>query len=469
VVQAIADASAGRGGTWNREGVILFTPGAAGETYRVSATGGAVAAVTTSSANASQFPRWPWFLPDGKHFLYTYVDFSTNRESEVNAIWVGRLDSSEKKRLVTSSSNAAYVPGYIVFMRGNTLTAHAFDSDRLETRGEAIALESSVRYVPTVARGVFSTSQDGKLVYQTGSAVQNSQLTWFDRQGKQLATVGSLASYGNPRISPDGRKVAVDVSDPESFNADIWLIDLVRGTSSRFSFDPAQDEAPVWSPDGKRLAWFSDRQATNKIMQKVANGSGSDEPLRGLDALALIAIDDWSSDGRYLLYTSSEENARFGLWVLSLDRESKPKPFLENQFSEVQGQFSPDGRWVAYCSNESGKWQVYVTPFPGPGGKYQVSTGGGQQPRWRRDGKELFFLAPDRKLMAVPAKPGETFEAGTPVALFQTRAREPISAEEFFTYDVTSDGQRFLINSDAGEKTFTPVEIVLNWTGGLKK
>ncbi|MGA7928008.1 MAG: protein kinase [Candidatus Sulfotelmatobacter sp.] len=480
-VQVIADAPNGRGGTWSPDGVILFAPDAVGELYRVSAAGGELTQATWGSPGTGN-PRWPVFLPDGKHFLYSWIDFGQNRESDVNAIYVGTLGSDKKKRLVTSSSNAAYLPsGYIVFLRGNTLMAQAFALDRLEVHGEAVALENGLRYLTTVARGIFSLSNDGKLVFQTGAASNASQLVWFDRQGKTVGVAGPPANYGNPRISPDGKKVAVDITDPDSFNSDIWLLDLVRGLSSRFTFDPAQDEGPLWSPNGKQIIWFSDRNGEKgkPLFEKAAGNSGRDQPIQGADdfavisgtgvAAAFLGTDDWSHDGQYILYSVSSQATGSDLWVLPLADGTKAQPFLQTRSAEVQGQFSPDGHWVAYCSNESGRWEVYVTPFPGPGGKFQISTGGGQQPRWRRDGKELFFLSPDRKLMVVPIQHEETFVAGSPQALFQTRAREPVSSEEFFTYDVSADGQRFLINSDLPEKNPPPVDIVLNWTAELKK
>jgi Tol biopolymer transport system component len=239
----------------------------------------------------------------------------------------------------------------------------------------------------------------------------------------------------------------------------------------RLTFDPSQDEAPLWSHDGKSILWLSDRGGKNGFYMKASDGSGNEKSLNALmrtDLSFASAPSDWSSDGRYFLYTDLQEGDALHLWVLSMNGDRRPYRFLPGTSADVEGQFSPDGHWVAYSSNESGRWQIYVAPFPGPGGKYQVSAGGGQQLRWRRDGKELFFLSPHRTLMAAPVKTGSTFEFSTPIDLFETRAHEPLTAEEFFTYDVSFNGQRFLINANAEQKDIRPVDILLNWSSQLK-
>lgn len=472
-VQVLCDASFGRGGTWNRNDLIVFAPNPSGGLARVSAAGGAVTPVSEVPAEATHFTnlshRWPVFLADGNHFLYSAVDF-TDLRSEANAIYVGALDSKEQRRLVASNSNAAYVaPGYLVFFRSGTLMAQRFDADRLQLTGEPIAVTNDVEYLSGVARSLFSVSQSGTLVYQTGSSATSSQLEWLDRSGKRLTTTGMPANYANAHISPDGKKVALDVDDPQSFNTDVWVLDIGRGLPSRFTFDPGADETPIWSPDGSRVLWMSQRGGGNNFYLKRSTGSGSEDALSRSLPNQLALPNDWSPDGRWLLYTGSRPDWILQMWTLPLTGKQKPIPFVHSQSSEMQGQFSPDGHWVAYSSNESGRWQVYVAPFPGPGGKYQISTNGGQQPRWRRDGKELFFLSPDKKLMAVPIKAGTAFDFGEPTTLFQTQAREPISAEEVFTYDVLPDGQRFLINVNAEQSNAPPLDIVFNWTSELQR
>jgi Tol biopolymer transport system component len=442
--------------------------------YRVSAAGGGVTLVNgfEQKVATTLSPRWPVFLPDGKHFLYTSVDFGADLRGEGNAIYLAALDAREHRRLVTSNSNAAYIPrGFLLFLRNGTLMAQRFDADRLQLTGEAFAVANGVEYLSSVARALFSVSENGTLVYQIGSGATFSQLEWFDREGKQLGTVGTPARYANPRLAPDGKRVAVDIDDPQSSNTDIWLIESNHQVPYRLTFDPSQDEAPLWSHNGKSILWLSDRGGKNGFYMKASDGSGSEKSLIGLvrtDLSFASAPSDWSSDGRYFLYTDLQEGDALHLWVLPMSGDQRPYRFLPGTSADVQGQFSPDGHWVSYSSNESGRWQIYVAPFPGPGGKYQISAGGGQQPRWPRDGKELFFLSPRRTLMAAPVKTGSTFEFSAPIALYETRAHEPLTAEEFFTYDVSPDGQRFLINANAEQKDIRPVDILLNWSSQLK-
>ena len=472
--QLICDAPIGRGGTWNRSGVIVFAADSGVAIRRVSAAGGPVTMapgfehrVATTMSN-----RWPVFLPDGNHFLYTSVDFGADLQGEGNAIYVAQLDSSQHRRLVTSNANAAYVsPGYLLFLRNGTLMAQRFDVDRLELTGEAFAVANEVEYLSSVARGFFSVSETGTLTYQCGSGATFSQLEWFDREGKMLGNLGAPARYANPRLSPDGKRVAVDIDDPRSSNTDIWVVEANRKVSSRFTFDRGQDETPLWSNNGRRLLWLSDRGGKNGFYLKSLDGGTVEEspalPV-GVDLSFASAPSDWSRDGRFLLYTDLQEGNALHLWVLPMSGDRKPGRLLSGSSADIEGQFSPDGHWVAYSSNESGRWQVYVAPFPGPAKKYQISTEGGQQPRWRSDGKELFFLSADRKLMAVSLRTGSPFEFSQPTPLFETHAHEPITAEEFFTYDNSADGRRFLINVDAEQTSPRPVDIILNWTSQLK-
>lgn len=470
-VQILADAPRGRGGAWNREGTIIFAPNPVTGLARISAAGGVPTPVTEipgapNFANLSH--RWPIFLPDGVHFLYTMNDFTGVQGKANDAIYAGALGSKEQQRLAASNSNSAYVsPGYLVFSQSGTLMAQRFDVDRLQLIGEPFAVADS-EYLSAVARTLFSVSQNGVLVYQTGSST-SSELQWFNRGGKPLSVIGTPAQYANPRISPDGHKLAVNIDDPQS-NPGIWLFNLEDGVRSRFTFDPASaEETPIWSPDGARVLWMSQRNGGLDFYVKAATGSGGEEPVTRSSPNLIGLPTDWSRDGQFLLYTRARADWNLQMTVLPLRGDRKPFAFVHSQSSEKEGQFSPDGRWVAYSSNESARWEVYVAPFPGPGGKYQISTEGGQQPRWRRDGKELFFLSPDKKLMAVSVKAGAIFEFREPVALFQTRAREALSSEEAFTYDVSPDGQRFLINVNPEGSNPPPLNIVLNWTSEIQR
>ena len=471
-VQILADAPKGRGGAWSRQGTIIFAPNPTAGLARISASGGVPTPVTEISSGVPNFAnlshRWPIFLPDGVHFLYTMNDFSGVQGKAIDAIYAGALGSKEQRRLAASNSNSAYVsPGYLVFSQSGTLMAQRFDADHLQLIGEPFTVADS-EYLSAVARTLFSVSQNGVLVYQTGSST-SSELQWFNRGGKPLSTIGTSARYANPRISPDGHKVAVDIDDPQS-NPGIWLLNLENGVRSRFTFDPASaEETPIWSPDGARVLWVSQRNGSLGFYVKAATGSGGEELITRSSPTLLGLPTDWSRDGQFLLYSRARPDWNSEMSVLPLRGDRKPFAFAHSQSSEREGQFSPDGRWVAYSSNESARWEVYVVPFPGPGGKYQISTEGGQQPRWRRDGKELFFLSPDKKLMAVSVKAGASFEFRQPVALFQTRAREALSSEEAFTYDVSPDGQRFLINVNPERSNPPPVNIVLNWTSEIQR
>jgi Tol biopolymer transport system component/DNA-binding winged helix-turn-helix (wHTH) protein len=475
-VQIICDAPIGRGGTWNKDGVIVFARDSGVSISRVSAAGGPVTLVSGFEQRiaTTMSSRWPVFLPDGNHFLYTSVDFGSDLQSDASAIYVAALNSKEHRRLVSSGSNAAYVPpGYLLFVRNKTLMAQRFDAARMQVRGDAFAVANDVEYLSSVARALFSSST-GTLVYQTSAGTTFSRLTWFDRSGRQLSTLGTPARFANPRVSPDGRRVAIDIDDPQSSNTDIWIFEPNRPVPSRFTFDPGQDETPMWSHDGRTISWLSDRGGKNSFYSKAANRSAVETDMLTSARLGLSfasAPSDWSPDGRYLLYTDLHEGTLLHLWVLPLGEGGNAHRLLHGDSADVEGQFSPDGHWVAYSSNESGNWQVYVAPFPSSGGeeKYQISNDGGQQPRWRRDGKELFFLSPQRKLMAVSITKGSPPQFSAPKVLFQTHAHEPLTAEEFFTYDVSADGEKFLINENAPESNPVPADIILNWEDQLTR
>jgi Tol biopolymer transport system component/DNA-binding winged helix-turn-helix (wHTH) protein len=471
-VQVICDAPIGRGGTWNREGIIVFAADTGVAIRRVAATGGPVTMVPgfEQKVATTKSNRWPVFLPDGDHFLYTSVDFGADLHSDSNAIYVAALSSPERQQLVHSNANAAYIlPGYLLFLQNETLMAQRFDAARLQLTGEPVAVASGVEYLSSIARGLFSMSGSGTLVYQAGSGSTFSELVWMDREGRISGKLGGPARYANPHLSPDGKRAAVDIDDPQSSNTDIWVIETNRRVQSRFTFDPGQDEGPLWSHDGQRLLWLSDRGGRNGFYQKSSNGLATDEstvPV-GAELSFASAPSDWSADGRFLLYTDLQEGSALHLWVLSMDGKRRPYRLLPGSAADVEGQFSPDGRWVAYSSNESGRWQVYVVPFLGPGARFQISTDGGQQPRWRRDGKELFFLSKDRRLMAAAVKTGSTFEFSPASPLFETHAHEPLTAEEFFTYDVSPDGKRFLVNAVEEQTNPHAVDIILNWASQL--
>ena len=465
-VQTLCDAPEPRGGTWNRDGVIVFAPKYADVLYRVPAAGGAPVALTTLDAARKEFSHhYPRFLPDGRHFLY--LANSPQRESA--GIYVGSLDSKETKLVVNTDVSAAYAPpGYLLFMRDRTLMAQDFDADRLELRGEPFPVAEQVdRLGQGVPFALFSVSETGVLVYRSGSS-DITQLIWFDREGKQLGTVGPTAGQTTPWLSPDEKRVAFGRVDLQGGSSDIWLIELARGIPTRFTFDAASDSAPVWSPDGSRIVFSSDRDGLPNIYQRAASGGGNDEALLKSDKMKFPT--DWSADGRFILYQEQNPRTGYDLLVLPLSGEQKPFPFLQTDFDERQGRFSPDEKWIAYTSNESGTWQVYVQSFPASGGKWQVSTNGGVQPQWRRNGKELLYLSSDRKLMALEVRAnGSTFAAGVPKELFQLRLQTVGLPGPRNFYVAASDGQRFLVTSTPEEGATTPTTVVLNWTVDLKR
>ena len=462
-VQTLCDAPSGRGGTWNKDGVIVFAPNArqGGELYRVSASGGIAKSISSLDTNrGEQSHRWPVFLPDGRHFLYLAANFSG--QNGVDAIFVGSLDSDEKRFVAEAAANAAYAaPGYLLFYRDKTLLAQAFDPKRFALTGEPTGILTDIQYQPQVRRAAFAVSDNGVLIAQTGSGVALSQPTWFDRKGSEVGVVGKPDVYGNVSIAPNGKSVAVDKNDRGSQNRDIWTYELQRDSAKRLTFEYRINAVPIWSPDGARLVIASNRQFGVDLYMKNSDGAQEERNIVRDDFNKYS--NDWSRDGKYILYTRGTD-----LWFLTLP-ELKISQFLKAVSILRNGQFSPDGKWVAYASNESGKWEIYVTSFPESRGKWQVSTGGGEQPRWRGDGKELFYLSSDYKMMAVPVTTEPTFDSATPVALFQATPRQPVSLVDVFVYDVSRDGQRFLILTQVKQAETQPMSIILNWSAKLKK
>jgi Tol biopolymer transport system component len=455
----LCDAPDPRSGTWNRDGVIVFGPTPASALQRVSAAGGLPTAASTLGQGESVHMR-PFFLPDGQHFLYR-----ASTGPGAGPIYVGSLKSAERKFLFNAdSSNVVYSQGYLLFLRETTLIAQSFDARRLVLTGDAFPIAENIVNTATVNPfGVFSVSENGVLAYQTGSTAAGSQLVWFDHNGKQIGVLGDPAAYGDVVLSPDSKRASVNI--PEAGKArDIWLYDVARGLRTRFTFDPANELTSTWSPDGSRVVFNSNRKGHYDLYQKASSGVGSEEVLLE-DNLEKYPL-SWSPDGRFILYRSFGVTTGYDLFVLPLTGDHKPFAFLNTKFNEQDGQFSPDGRWVAYVSDESGRNEVYVAPFPGAGGKWQISTTGGTYPRWRRDGTEIVYLSPDSMLMSAPVNgKGSSFEVGSVTPLFETH----LVAGSRYAYDVSADGQRFLINTFPEQTTSGPITVILNWAAGLKK
>jgi len=466
-VQTLCDAPSGRGGTWNKDGVIVFAPSGLllSGLYRISASGGTPTRISTPDASRGENThRWPMFLPDGRHYLYLAANVTGG--SDPDGIFMGLLDSNEKRFVVKTSTNAAYAaPGYLLFYRDRTLFGQRFDLNTFELTGEPMAILTEIQYLPRIARTVFAVSDNGLLFAQKSSEASLSRLTWFDRKGNQVGVVGTPDLYSNVVLARNGESVAVDKTDQGSQNTDVWTYDLQRDRMKRLTFDPAIDAMPVWSPDGARLLFSSSRQHVFDLYMKNSDGAQEEQLIvhSGTDDFP----NDWSRDGRYVLYMQGRD-VWWDLWYVSVP-ELKSSLFLKTPATIRNGQFSPDGKWVAYASNETGKWEIYVTSFPQARGKWQVSTGGGEQPRWAGDGGEIFFLSPEGKIMATPVKTGASFDAGAPVALFQANAREIIANSEQAMYDVDRSGQRFLINTQVKKGETQPLSVVLNWDAGLKR
>ena len=453
----------GEGGTWNQDGIILFNSGLGMGLHRVSSSGEGASPLTVPNESLDEFMHgWPSFLPDGNHFLYLA---RTRSSDQTDQVYLSSLDGRKPTPLLSTNSNAIYAaPGYLLFWRDGTLRAQRFDLELLALTGEAFSVAPDVRYDALSRSGLFSASQNGILTYQAGGQAGLSQLVWFDRAGNQLDPVGEPGNYYFPRLSHSGRQVAVDVSDLQNAG-DLWLYDLSRPVPSRFTFDPANDTAPVWSPDDGRIVFLSNREKpAGDLYQRTADGTGDDEAIFLSEFNTLPT--DWSPDGRFIPLDVGPAGQQDDIWVFSI-QDQKATPFLATPFTEYQGQFSPDGKWMVYVSDESGQPEIYVQSFPGPGAKWRISTKGGRMPRWGPDGRELFYVATDQKLMRVDIKMAPEVEIGEPQSLFLTRLK--LLGVGPTQYDVSADGQRFLVNTLVEEQDTTPITLVLNWFEELKR
>ena len=460
----ICDVGLGRGGTWNEEGVILFNSVNDGPLLRVSAAGGTPVPFTMiETARAENSHRWPHFLPGGRRFLY----FVRSDSPETGGVYLGSLDQPQQKiRVLDSSTNAVYAPdrgkpsGHLLWVRDGTLMAQAFDLGQGRTIGEPLTVAEGVAVGAASKLAAVSASSDGTLLY-AGTPIRHVQLTWLDRDGKAVGEVGQPDVYAGLRISPDGTRVAA------TRNGDIWQMQFDRGIPTRVTFGQGADA--VWSPDNQRIAYW--KGGPNNLFSRSTNGSGDEERLT--DSHDSLRAQDWSPDGHFLLYVVNSNDlastTQFDLWLLPMTGDRKAMPFLSTPFREWRGQFSPDGKWVAYTSDQSGGSEVYVQSFSTGGARWRVSSKGGDWVRWRRDGREIFYIAPDRKLMsvAVRAMTG-LLEFGTPRALFTIPG--PLTERGDvapYMYDVAPDGQRFLVGVPAGNAASPPMTVILNWQSGL--
>jgi Tol biopolymer transport system component len=453
--ETIAASPADYGGTWNRDGVILFSSGPGSAILRVPSAGGSPTPVTTLDASQQAlWHAWPYFLPDGKHFLYTII--ASN--SQNSGIYVGSLDSKDTKLILKAHSSPLYAPpGYLFFNRVGTLLAQPFDADRLELKGDAIPITEGVQFNAANAKAAVTVSANGVLAYRLVPSAAQNKLVWVDRKGAELPLAAPPHAYRNPRLSPDGQRVAVTIDE---LGTQEWLLDIGRGALTRLTFEGSYNGALAWTPDGKRVAFGSDRAGQRNLFWQLADGSGGTERLATSDRSQIAS--SWSPDGQTLAFEQTNPGTGYDLFVYRLG-DRKVQTFLQTRFNEIAPRFSPDGRWLAYASDESGRNEVYVQPYPGPGGKWQISTEGGTEPVWARNG-ELFYRNGD-KMMAVATNTKANFSADTPKVLFEGHYA---TYNTMPAYDVTPDGQRFLLAKTA-EQGPQEISVVLNWTEELKQ
>ena len=467
----VADAPDSGGGSWNRDGTILFALGIS--LNRLAASGGAPVPVIELDASKYLGCGSPRFLPDGKHFLYA----AGAADPALGGIYFALLDGKENRLLIRGGGNAVYASGLLLYHRGNTLMEQAFDPERGQLKGDPHPVAERV-VENEIGHAFYDASENGLLIYQQGvGRAGGRRLRWFDRAGKELDFIGEMGAYCDLRLSPDGRKLAFNAGDP---NSEIWVDDLARGVGMRLTFDPDTDHGvPVWSPDGSRILFGAlTGKARKGIYQKPSNGAGAEQLLLASEPSdTQVCPTSWSSDGRFILYSRGDlySLTQDDIWVLPLAGDHKPRPFVQAPAAAYDGQFSPDARWVAYTSKESGREEVYVVPFDaakvlntgaGPanvstGGRWQISASGGHSPRWRRDGKEIFYLSPDNQMMAVGVEErGNSIEVQRVQPLFRTTV-----AAFFSPYDVTPDGKKFVINTANVQNN--PLTLVVNWTARL--
>ena len=453
--QKICNAPTGSDGSWSPEGVILYDGRGNDPIHRVAASGGSpTVAVKPDASRKETTVGWPEFLPDGRHFLY----LATGQKPEDSLYRVGLLDSTDSQPLAPAQTLVTYTPpGYLLFVRDKTLVAQAFDLKSRKMRGEPVPLAEHIA-TDSVGLARFSVSRNGTLVYRTGES--GNRLLWVDRGGKDLETLGDPGEYHNPIFSPGGDRIAFDLVDSRTGKSDIWVRDLARGVNSRFTFSAGDSVAPVWSPDGRRIVFRSG--SGWDLYEKPADGEGQEKLLLHTDEQKVPC--DFSRDGRYLVFQSRGKETGWDIWVLPASGDGKPFPFVKTRFPEVLPVISPDGRYLAYQSSESGRTEVYVQTFPAPGGKWQISTAGGGEPRWRSDGKELYYRALDQKLMTVPIEEEPKFAAGVPKALFLGRFETGVTRNRYLP---SPDGSRFLAVGTLGRESITPTTVALNWFAEL--
>ncbi len=452
-----------RGGSWGSKGVIIYARDSGGPLWRVNADGSDPRSFTDKLFRPGEqgdgTHRWPVFLPDGDHFLMFAGNFAAIKGG--NRIILSSLSKVENKELISTGSSAGFGDGSVYYINDDgALVAQKLDLGAGKLEGAPSVIANQMARSPSTFYGVFAVSLNATVVYSTNTTPSQSQFTWLDETGKELGRVGPRGVLANPSISPDGTRVAFDSEDFKANNVDVWISDLERDSSSRFTFAPTEETTPAWSRDGSTIAYRNIVPVA--VHLKKANGL---EPDRALPVLSDQADDimpnSWAPGDREVLCTWEPAKDHYQLMLVPVDG-TKIHPLMNGSGNETNGQFSPDGKWVSYASDETGKSEIYVTSFPGAAGKWQVSRGGGMEPRWRRDGKAIFYIAPGQMLTEVDITTRDTFAAAVPRPLFQLHTRAAISSTDLFNYDVAPDGKRFLVNQYIKPDQPPPLRIVLD-------
>jgi Tol biopolymer transport system component len=456
---ALCSVRVARGGSWSPHGLIVFAPDRSGPIHQVSEAGGESTPVTVFDSSKESTHRWPWFLPDGRRFLYVNRAKGAQGVLDLNWLMVGSIDGLEGRPVLKAESNAAYASGQLLFVRDRTLMAQPFDAASGSLAGEAFPVADGLQYDPSYAHGVFTVSGNGVLAYQTASGGQMGQLRWFNRSGTQAGVLGDQARYNWVELSPSGRKAAVEIVDERSGNLDLWIYDLVRTppVKTRFTFEPGPQINPRWSPDEQNLIYSSPGAVNLGLFVRPVSGIG--EQVQLLETDRDLYAGDWSADGRSIAFHSLDPDTRADIWTVPAFGDPTPAEYLRTSFDERRPAFSPDGRWVAYESDESDRREVYIAPFPRASRKWQVSTGGGVMPRWRGDGKELYFVDDALRLTAVEIQTSnQDLVVGAVNTLFKIRPASSIGM-----YAVTRDGERFLVIGQVEGAEESPLTLVVNW------
>jgi serine/threonine protein kinase len=461
--QELCIARNGRGGAWNRDGVIMIAGAGAGALDRLPANGGTPIPVTKlDSARGESSHRFPLFLSDGRRYLFLVTSFGTNRDASKLGIYAGSLDSPEQKMLVRAQSNVSVANGHLLFVRDQTLYAQKFDEKQMTVEGEPVPIVQGVRYWPSVAWADF-TARDSVLAYQIGGSTRTTQFVWFDRTGKETGRLPDRGELANPRLSPNGDKLLFDSVDALSGNIDVWLASTKGPLRQRLTFDVGNDTEATWSADGQSIAFTTYDKAMQVIGRKVLGGR--EEIVYGVAETSLGSLDMTDAS---IIFREHSSSTDWDIKMLNVG-SSKPTNLFTTAAAETDARCSPNRKWIAYVSNESGRAEVYLTTFPSPGTKWQVSTSGGTEPRWRRDSGELFFLDPAKRIVSVAITNRTVPEIGPPQVLFRAIPRELVSGTDLWTYDVSPDGRSILVNVDDAATADTPLVFSIDWDVALRR